>query len=184
MDLSKLSEKERAVYELIARRYIAQFYPNHQYRECKLLIKCMNHHFVATSNQVTNLGWKQLYLNIKESEECIDDNNDDETSQSSVDLNILEIKTIGQNILAEQQQRETKPKPHYTEKTLLLDLTRVANYVKDPKLKAILKSRDKDKKGEHGGIGTPATRSEIIKTLIKRGFIDMKKKKITSTQLG
>ena len=82
---------------------------------------------------------------------------------------------------------KTKPRPRYTMTTLLKDLNQVAKYVKNENIKKLLLEKDKDKKGESGGIGTPATRSEMIEKLIKGGFIEVsndKKQNIQSTQLG
>ena len=66
----------------------------------------------------------------------------------------------------------------------LKDMTSIAKYVEDKEIKEILKKKDKDKKGENGSIGTSATRSQIVETLIKRGYVQMKGKNIISTQLG
>ena len=68
--------------------------------------------------------------------------------------------------------------------SLLNDLTRVANYVLDANLKKVLIDKDKGKEGEHGGIGTPATRDEILKGLFERGFLVMKGKTVISTEKG
>lgn len=57
--------------------------------------------------------------------------------------------------------------------TLLKDITSVAKYVNNERIRQLLIERDKDKKGEHGGIGTHATRSEHIKKLIDRGYIEV-----------
>ncbi len=65
--------------------------------------------------------------------------------------------------------------------TLLTDLTRVAKYVRDDRLRKLLIEKDKDKAGEHGGIGTPATRDGIIATLFDRGFLIEKGKSIVSS---
>jgi DNA topoisomerase-3 len=69
-------------------------------------------------------------------------------------------------------------------KTLLQDLTRVAKYVTDPKVRELLLDKDADKSEEAGGIGTPATRDSHIETLFKRGYIIEKKKNIISTDVG
>ncbi|WP_163455181.1 hypothetical protein, partial [Escherichia coli] len=66
----------------------------------------------------------------------------------------------------------------YTMATLLTDLTRVAKYVRDERLRKLLIEKDKGKAGEHGGIGTPATRDSIIATLFDRGFLIEKGKNI------
>ena len=72
--------------------------------------------------------------------------------------------------------------------SLLEDLTRVAQYITDEKLRKTLVDKDKDKPGERGGIGTPATRDEIIKTLFERGFLEYrregKKQFVVSTGTG
>lgn len=186
LDLTVLTQKERGVYELIARQYLAQFYGPYQYEQTRLLIRCENYLFVATSNKPLKPGWKILYTEATPEE--VDDQNDDENkiveTINVTDLSSIMEKTEGHNSHAEVMKNETRPKPHYTEKTLLQDITRVAKYVKDEKLKKVLIERDKDKKGEHGGIGTPATRSEIVKTLIKRGFIEKKGRTLKSTLLG
>ena len=62
-------------------------------------------------------------------------------------------------------EKETTPPKPYTEGTLIADMASIAKYVKDPETKAILKRKDDGKKGEHGGIGTTATRAEIIEKL-------------------
>jgi DNA topoisomerase-3 len=81
-------------------------------------------------------------------------------------------------------KESTKPQPLYTLATLAGDLTSAAKYIRDPELAKILKERDKDKKGENGGIGTPATRNVIIDTLQNRNFITLEKKKVIVTALG
>ncbi|MCR2055796.1 DNA topoisomerase, partial [Campylobacter helveticus] len=77
----------------------------------------------------------------------------------------------------ECKKEQTKPKPLYTMTTLLKDLNQVSKYVKDERIKKLLIEKDKDKKGESGGIGTPATRSNHIKTLIDREYIEVSKDK-------
>ena len=68
--------------------------------------------------------------------------------------------------------------------TLLTDLTRVAKYVNDPSLRKVLQEKDKEKAGEHGGIGTPATRDTMIETLFKRGYLAEQGKSIVSTAMA
>lgn len=68
--------------------------------------------------------------------------------------------------------------------SLLSDLTRVAKYIRDDRLRKILIEKDKGKQGEHGGIGTPATRDSIIATLFERGYLVEKGKHIVSTPTG
>ena len=113
-------------------------------------------------------------------------NEDTQTDQDLVlsDLRGLQSGNSGLCTDTRVTEHETKPPALYTMATLLGDLTRVSRYVKDQKLAAVLKEKDKEKAGEHGGIGTPATRSAIIKTLFERGFLAEKKKNVISTPLG
>lgn len=82
------------------------------------------------------------------------------------------------------KQEKTKPLPLYTEATLLKDLANTAKYVKNPEIKKLLLDKDKGKEGENGGIGTPATRSAIIKHLNNVGFFEYQGKKLVPTQTG
>ncbi|EFI4058136.1 type IA DNA topoisomerase, partial [Escherichia coli] len=68
--------------------------------------------------------------------------------------------------------------------SLLGALVRVADYVTNPEIKKLLKEKDKDKKDEHGGIGTPATRAAILETLKKRNYITVEKGKLIPTETG
>ncbi|SUB76429.1 DNA topoisomerase 3 [Phocoenobacter uteri] len=117
----------------------------------------------ARSIVTTDLGWKTLYQN---------DANNDDGVEDIADLNFdnLNEGCKGECLSADWKKLETKPKALYTMDSLLNDLTRVANYVLDPNLKKVLIDKDKNKEGEHGGIGTPATRDEILKGLFERGF--------------
>ncbi len=81
-------------------------------------------------------------------------------------------------------EKKTKPLPLFTEATLLAALVRVADFVADPRIKKLLKEKDKDKKDEHGGIGTPATRAAIIETLKTRDYITVEKGKFIPTAAG
>ncbi|WP_211830984.1 DNA topoisomerase 3 [Kistimonas asteriae] len=177
-DFNALSESEKKVYLLIARAYVAQFFPVHEYRETTLTIDCKGHSFKVTSKTTLSPGWLALYRNDKDNDELPED------AECDSDLSQLSQGTSGTCEQCRSERRETKPPARYTMTTLLKDLTRVAKYVNDPKLKKMLQEKDADKAGEHGGIGTPATRSSIIKNLFDRGFLAEKGKSIISTDVG
>lgn len=178
-DFSKLTQHEQQIYLLIARAYIAQFYPDMKCDVTSILTHCNGHDFATRAKVITQLGWKQLYKNDADNEELQDDEN-----IVLADLRPLVANSRGQCLEALAEKQVTKPPKLYTYDTLLNDLTRVAKYIKDPALKQSLIDRDKDKQGEHGGIGTPATRSVIIKNLFERGYLQEKGKSIISTELG
>lgn len=185
-DLTKLSEKEKNIYMLIARAYIAQFYPDYTFLETSIAIDVLDDNnnqcgcvFGVKSNVDLDLGWKRLYKNDVGNEETEKD-----SDIQDLDLRSLQPNSLGQCLSAVANELETKPPALFTMASLLGALTRVSGEVKDPKLAAILKEKDKDKEGEHGGIGTPATRSSIIETLFERGFLVEKNKNVISTDLG
>lgn len=173
-DLSKLTSIEKSVYELIATAYLAQFYKAFTYEQTKIVIDCNDNSFGATSNKTLVNGWKDLFNSDSESL-------DDEVAE---DLQSLTDSQTGKCEKCSYSKDATKPLPLYTMPTLLADLTRVARYIKDEKLAKTLKDRDKEKEGENGGIGTPATRDSIINLLFARGYIEKAKKNIISTDLG
>lgn len=179
VNLSELENDESRIYLLIARAYIAQFWNKRKYTETKIIIGVNNFEYGVKNIVTTDLGWKALYQNDLGNEEI-----SDEEEISSFNFDNLFSGCQGECISADWKKLETKPRPLYTMDTLLSDLTRVANYVLDPKLKQVLIDKDKGKEGEHGGIGTPATRDEILKGLFERGFLTMKGKTVISTEKG
>ncbi|EOS1694667.1 DNA topoisomerase 3 [Escherichia coli] len=178
-DLSKLTDAEQKIYLLIARAYVAQFWPKHLYDQTDVLAQVGDHRFGVRSNVTTSPGWKILYKNDAGNEDLEGDADDIEQ-----DLRKLRDGQAGTCTDAKAEQQETKPQPLYTMESLLSDLTRVAKYIRDDRLRKILIEKDKGKQGEHGGIGTPATRDSIIATLFERGYLVEKGKHIVSTPTG
>ena len=177
VDFAKLSNDEAKVYRLIAVSYLAQFYPDYEYIQTKIEIDVGGYQFAVTANIPTVQGWKVLFSNEPETDESEQD------QESQLDLRQIKQDDLGICSNTKVKQEATKPLPLYTMASLLADLTRVAKYIKDPSLAKILKERDKDKEGENGGIGTPATRDSIINTLFTRGFL-LDGKNIVSTPTG
>lgn len=178
-DLSRLSDAEQKIYLLIARAYIAQFWPKHIYDQTDVLVEVAGHRFGVRSNVTTSPGWKVLYKNDAGNEDL--EGNADDIEQ---DIRNLRDGQTGTCTDAKADREETKPLPLYTMATLLTDLTRVAKYIRDDRLRKVLVEKDKGKQGEHGGIGTPATRDSIIATLFERGYLVEKGKNIVSTPTG
>lgn len=177
-DLSKLSYIEREMYLLIARSFIAQFLPNHQYDQTKLTIEVQNHQFMASSKLVTVNGWKDVFteITVKES--------DDDTEEESSGLHTLQNSASGICSKGNKADKETKPRPRYTIPTLIMDMNNITKYVKDERIRNLLKDKDKDNPDLHGSIGTPATQNGIIKEQFKNGFLtEDAKGNIISTQI-
>tara|TARA_R110002126_G_scaffold291807_1_gene459740 strand:+ start:190213 stop:192432 length:2220 start_codon:yes stop_codon:yes gene_type:complete len=179
-DLSKLDADEAKLYLLIARAYIAQFFPKYGYCQTTIDLTLASYDFRATARVTTVEGWKKLYRQDKDNDAI----EDDSTHGGGENLDWVNEDAPLHCRAVDNVKKETKPPAPYTMAALLKDLTRVSKYITDPKIKKLLLAKDQDKKGEQGGIGTPATRSAIIAQLISRGFINEKKKKVTSTKLG
>tara|TARA_Y100001956_G_scaffold80912_1_gene97071 strand:- start:1176 stop:3368 length:2193 start_codon:yes stop_codon:yes gene_type:complete len=176
-ELSKLTEEEQKIYLLIARAYLAQFFPPYKFKQTIVTLECEDFTFKCTANLEVSAGWKSLYRNDKDNEEVKDD-----VDALALDLTSLKVGDKGTCVHSSIEQKETKPPARYTMDTLLTDLTRVAKYIKDEALRKALIERDKGKAGEHGGIGTAATRDTIISNLFERGFLKENGKSIVSTK--
>lgn len=175
-NIAQLLPDERKVYEEICRYYIMQFLPPIRKRQLTAIIKTEYGDLRATSTYVLDEGYKKYFTPEKE------DSQEEEEDDSRFDLpkGTYPIQLVSSEI----QEKETNPPKHYTQASLIRDMTSIAKYVQDKEIKDILKKKDKDKKGENGSIGTSATRSQIVETLIKRRYVEMKGKNIISTQLG
>lgn len=175
-NIAQLLPDERRVYEEICRYYIMQFLPPIRKRQLSAVIKTEAGDLRATSTYVLDEGYKKYFTPEKE------DSQEEEEDDGRFDLpkGTYPIQLVSSDI----QEKETNPPKRYTQASLIRDMTSIAKYVQDKEIKDILKKKDKDKKGENGSIGTSATRSQIVETLIKRRYVEMKGKNIISTQLG
>ena len=177
VNIEDLSKDEKNIYTLIARKFVAQFYEPKEYIHTQIEVGINDNVFSTSSKRTTKQGFEVLFKGEIEDDETDDDSND------------VNLENISQNSSAicndvNISKEKTKPKPYYTIPSLLKDLTSVAKYIKDPEIKKLLVEKDKDKKGENGGIGTPATRSAHIKNLFDKGYIVEDKKAIKSTATG
>jgi DNA topoisomerase-3 len=174
LDLSKMNDKEQKVYREICIYYLIQFIRPLKKEITYLETEEQNgYKFKASSTKILDEGYRHFF----DKDSCEEN---DITTLSKIPegnynsiINNIEIKEI-----------ETKPLARYTQASLIEDMTRISKYVDDPKIKEILKRKDKDKEGENGSIGTSATRASIIQNLIKRGYIKEEKDKVISTELG
>lgn len=178
-NLSALSDGEQKIYLLIARAYVAQFWPLHEFDQTDLVLEVDGKRFACRSKVTTSAGWLALYRNDAGNEDLAADEDD-----LAIDVRSLKAGQGGLCEHASADKTETKPRPLYTIATLLTDLTRVAKYVRDDRLRKLLVEKDKGKEGEHGGIGTPATRDSIIATLFERGYLVEKGVNVISTPTG
>ncbi|OCG67820.1 DNA topoisomerase III [Gilliamella sp. Nev5-1] len=168
--MTNLSDNEKAVYQVIATQYLAQFYPAYKYAELQIDVDIQGGKFIAKANQMLDEGWKILFRN-KNYQTDADDN---ETNGLLTKL-VKKGETV-QCVDTELLSKETQPPRAFTDATLLSAMTGIARFVKDPEIKKILRETD--------GLGTEATRAGIIELLFKRQFLTRQGKTIRSTDVG
>ncbi len=167
-NLSVMSEKERAVYRLIRAHYLAQFLPHHEFDRTVAELSCGQQKLVATGKQVVVKGWR-LVLDEPEREGSADE---DASARSQV-LPALREAMACQIAGADIKALKTMPPKPYTQGELVKAMKGVARFVTDPRLKQKLKDTT--------GIGTEATRANIISGLITRGYIVKKGRSIRAS---
>jgi DNA topoisomerase-3 len=169
---SELKVAERAVYELIARRYVAQFFPAHEFLQTKIELEIAGERFSASGRCVVAVGWKTLFSPA--------DNDSRDKSESVLgESESLPRLGSGDAVVVSEVSVADKfteaPKP-FNDASLMAAMCQVAKFVQNPNIKKILTEAD--------GIGTPATRAAIIETLFDRGYVTRVKKSIVSTETG
>lgn len=184
----QLTRDEQRIYGLVARAYLAQFLPPKRYRVTNVIWLCASYRFRCSSKQTTAEGWALLYRSEPQPEPSSGDefasSSDSDATALEQDLSQLEQGQQRRCYRVTTDKRLTQPPKRYTKATLLEDLAQVAKYVTDPRIKQLLLAKDADKASEHGGIGTPATRSSIIKSLQERGFLVEQGKNLISSGIG
>ncbi|MFJ7752716.1 DNA topoisomerase III [Peribacillus muralis] len=152
VNLSAFTDKERKIYDLVVKRFLAVLFPAFEYEQLTVQTKIGDQTFIARGKSVIHSGWKEVYAN----------HFDDEESTEDVKEQLLpriEKADVLKTKLITQTSGQTKPPARFTEATLLSAMENPAKYMKtnDKKLADTLKST--------GGLGTVATRADIIDKL-------------------
>lgn len=171
--VSKMTTEEAKVYTAICERYAMQFLPPAVYDVSESTADVDGGSLVLTAKRLIDAGFKAVFGNVS-------DESDGADSDSENPLVPEGSHTLDGISCAIDEKETTPPKP-YTEGTLIADMASIAKYVKDPEIREILKRKDDGKKGEHGGIGTTATRYSIIEGLKTRGYLEERKGKVCAT---
>ncbi|MCR5484200.1 MAG: DNA topoisomerase III [Clostridiales bacterium] len=170
VQLSKLTPEERNVYDLVVRRFLAVLSPAFEYEEVKLKISVDKNVFLAKGRTVKSEGWKSLYGSLTD---------DDEDASSDLRSQRLPSLTQGTPVFVKDCRvinGKTKPPARYTEATLLTAMENPSSQIDDLKLRNIIKTTT--------GLGTPATRADIIEKLFDSFCIERKGKEIHPTSKG
>ena len=161
---ASLTADELKVYSLIARNYLAQFLPNHEYAASHAIVEIAAGEFHARARESLVDGWQQLFPRKKPSDE------------DAPSLPPLQQGQPLRSLQADVLEKHTTPPAHFTDASLLAAMTGIAAHVSDAQVKKVLKETD--------GLGTEATRAGIIELLFKRGFLTRQGKTIHATETG
>jgi DNA topoisomerase-3 len=152
VNISSFTDKERKIYDLVVKRFLAVLFPAFEYEQLTVQTKIGDQKFIAKGKTVIHSGWKEVYANHFDDEESTDDVKEQLLPRIEKD-DVLKTKLITQT------SGQTKPPARFTEATLLSAMENPTKYMKtnDKKLVDTLKST--------GGLGTVATRADIIDKL-------------------
>ena len=165
-----LTMAEKRVYDLVARRFIAVFYPDCKFSTTTVLGEVEKVEFKATGKQILDEGWRIVFGGQSTTP-------DDDAKKPDDEEQTLPAFTQGEHGPHEPsltEKQTTPPKP-YTEATLLRAMETAGKSVEDEELRDALKAN---------GIGRPSTRAAIIETLFKRQYISKVRKSLEPTPIG
>lgn len=161
--LNLLSQDEKRIYDLIVKRFITVLYPPYKYEQVTVILEIEKETFKATGRIVITSGWRAVSTVLKDSD-------DEEESTRSIPeleknqvLKVLDLKLVNS---------QTKPTARYTEATLLTAMENPGKFIEDEELRDSIKT---------GGLGTPATRADIIEKLIKGYYVERNGKSLFPT---
>ena len=170
--VSGMTADEAKVYTAIVERYAMQFLPPAVYDVSTSAFDVDGGTMTAVCKRLREAGFTATFGKAATEED------EEPTGNPWVEAGGHDLSHIKCRVT----EKETAPPKPYTEGTLITDMASIAKYVKDPEVREILKRKDDGKKGEHGGIGTTATRSSIIENLKARGYLEESKGKVRSTE--
>lgn len=182
---SALSDMERNVYDLIARRFIAVFYPDCKFSTTTVLGKVEDVEFKVSGKEILEPGWRTIYAQqptATQQQISTSQPNNPQPSSSEDDDKQDEERTLPTFVKGESgphtptlTEKWTTPPKYYTEATLLRAMETAGKFVDDETLRAALKEN---------GIGRPSSRAGIIETLFKRHYIRRERKNLIATATG
>ena len=161
-----LTDMEKRVFDLIARRFIAVFYPDCKFSTTTVLGEVDKVEFKATGKQILEPGWRVIFAKEQQEE-----------PKEGEEERVLPLFTVGESgpHIPDLTEKWTQPPKPYTEATLLRAMETAGKLVDNAELRDALKEN---------GIGRPSTRAAIIETLFKRHYIRKERKNLIATPTG
>lgn len=167
---TNMTDMERHVYDLVARRFISVFYPDCKFATTTVLGKVEDIEFKTSGKTILDPGWRTIYAKDVQTNEDDDSKKDDEERT-------LPTFTVGESgdHTPSLTEKWTTPPKFYTEATLLKAMETAGKFVDNEELRAAMKEN---------GIGRPSSRAGIIETLFKRRYIKRERKNLIATPTG
>lgn len=169
-DLKNLSVDEKQLFDLIVRRFIVVLSPPHRYEDIALTLEINGEKVYARGNRTIEQGWRAVDRQAGKGDE--ESNDDDMPDQALSDYgkgDRFPVKSVN------TKKGMTRPPARYTEATLLTAMENPSKFVSEKELKETIRQ---------GGLGTPATRADIIEKLLSSYYIDRKGKELVPTAAG
>lgn len=169
LQLSALNVDERKLYDLIARQFIAVLYPPYRYKQTTMITNVQGENFYSVGKLVIDQGWKAITSRQVERDETTADALPEQTLRNHEKGDRVQVENCRVN------KAKTKPPARYNEATLLTAMESPGKFIEDEELRESIKQ---------GGLGTVATRAEIIEKLIHTSYIERQGKELAPTSKG
>jgi len=170
-----LSPDEKRIYDLVARRFLAAFYPDAELERTTVVTEAEGERFITRGTVVLKAGWREVEPPGRGGRPEETKKSGEEEEDESAELPSLKAKDPAEVLSAEAQAKQTKAPPRYSESALLGAMETAGKKVEDEELRLAMKE---------AGLGTPATRASIIETLLKRDYVTREKKSLVATAKG
>ncbi|MCP9488655.1 MAG: DNA topoisomerase 3 [Solirubrobacteraceae bacterium MAG38_C4-C5] len=169
--IDKLSDDDRRIYDLVARRFLAVFHPDAEFENTRIETTVAQHVFRTRGKVLLVPGWRGVYGELTEGERSADDEDAGADQQlprldQGEDVDTREVAS---------REKETKPPRRYSDASLLGAMETAGKLVDDDELREAMKD---------SGIGTPATRAAIIERLIAVGYVERDGRSLVVTEKG
>lgn len=174
VNLERLPELERKLYDLIVRRFLAVWFPVAWYQQTEIITEVEQENFRTKGRIMLSPGWKKVY-NLEEQDSPKKKGNKEQNDNENVDLPPV---SKGENVQTKQlkiEEKSTNPPKRFTQGDLLKAMESAGKQIEDEDLRQQMKGK---------GLGTVATRPAILENLIQRGYIRQEQKSLRPTEKG